>query len=75
MYTCDMRRNKHNIHTQYRTTLFGYRMIMIREKIVITKHFVIDLYREKNRKIKRYKKQKTRGKKIVSQVDCLHGIE
>jgi len=51
-------------------------------KIVITKHFVIDLYRkkkqEKKNKIQKNKIQKNKkqgGKKIVSQVDCLHGIE
>ena len=61
-----MRRNK---HTQYRTRLFEYRMIMIRKKLfVITKHFVIDLFKKKHRKIK----QKPRKKD--SQVDCLHGI-
>ena len=32
MYTDDMRSNKHNIHTYYRTRLFGYRIIMRRKK-------------------------------------------
>jgi len=51
-------------------------MIMIRgKKFVITKHFVIDIYNKKNRKIKQNTKNKKQGKKIVSQVDCLHGID
>jgi len=57
MYTYDEEK-KRNIHTQYRTRLFGFRMIMIRKKqFVITKHFVIDLFKKKQQENKtRYKK-------------------
>jgi len=64
-----MRRNKHNIQIYYRTRLFGYIIIMRKEKneftLTNTKLFDIDNLK------KRCKKQ---GKKKVRQLDSLHGI-
>jgi len=45
MYKYDMRRNKHNIQTYYRTRLFWLKNDNDKEnkKFVITKHFVKDI--------------------------------
>ena len=62
MYTYDMRTNKHNIQTYYRTRLFWLKNDNNKKKkwFVITKHFVTDLLKKKKEKGKktRYKKGK-----------------
>ena len=57
MYTCDMRRNKHNIQTHYRTRLFWLKNDKQNREFVITKHLVTDLLKKKK---KRKKKQDTK---------------
>ena len=79
MYTYDMRRNKHNIQTYYRTRLFWLKNDNNNEnkQFVITKHFVTDLLKKKGEKTrykKKEKKQEKKERKIVSQVDSLHDI-
>ena len=68
IHTYDMRRNKHNIQTYYRTRLYWLKNDNDKEnkQFVITKHFVTDLLKKEI--------QKQKEKKIVSQVDYLHGI-
>ena len=64
IYTYDMRRNKHNIQTYYRTRLFWLNNDNDKEnkQFVITKHCVTDLL--KKLKNKKPKKQDTKkGKK------------
>ena len=69
MYTYDMRRNKHNIQTYYRTRLFWLKNGNDKEN----KYILLQIY--KKTKTKKEKNPDTiKGKRIVSQVDSLHGI-
>ena len=65
IHTYDMRRNKHNIQTYYRTRLYWLKNDNDKEnkQFVSTKHFVTVLLKKlKNKKPKKNKTQKT-GKK------------
>ena len=73
MYIYDMRRNKHNIQTYYRTRLFRLKNDNDKEnkQFVITEPFVNDLLKKKTGKETKIQKKEN---KIISQVDSLHGI-